>query len=531
MKDDTPAPQPRLLRALGPLMATAVVVGTVIGSGVFKKPQDVADKVPYFGLAALVWILGGLLALLGGLALAEIAVLYPRAGGNYVFLREGYGRPFGFLWGWVEFWIIRSASIAALASIFSEQFHTVLRETVAATPGADVLGFWPQQGLTVAVIVALALVNVRGVRWGGGLQLVVTTVKVASLLAILALPFIVWSFVSPDKAPRLCSENFQTPWPPADKLGFGLLGMMGSALVGVLWAYHGWMNIAPVAEEVRNPQRNIPLSLLGGVGIIIVLYLGANLAYYLVIPQAEMTQMKESAAAPADGSEPAVVQDRTVAIGFSRRLLGPIGVAVAAAAVAISVFGALNGNLLVGPRLLYAMGQDRLAPPALAEVHPRFRTPVLATLVLAAWSCILVLAGAALSRYRLPEIPLGFTTLDLNVPKGKPLFDILTAFAIFGAVIFETLAVSTIFVFRWRYPQAERPYRCLGYPVVPAVYVCILAAVAANYFFSPSERFEALVGVGFIAVGAGVYFLLFRGTKAPLASPPAATGGLVAPEN
>src|SRR5262249_3813369 len=399
MKDETPAPQPRLLRALGPLMATAVVVGTVIGSGVFKKPQDVADKVPYFGLAALVWVLGGLLALLGGLALAEIAVLYPRAGGNYVFLREGYGRPFGFLWGWVEFWIIRSASIAALASIFSEQFHTVLRETIAVTPGADVLGFWPQQGLTVAVIVALALVNVRGVRWGGGLQLVVTTVKVASLLAILALPFIVWSFVSPDKAPRLCSENFQTSWPSADKLGFGLLGLVGSALVSVLWAYHGWMNIAPVAEEVRNPQRNIPLALLSGVGIIITLYLGANLAYYLVIPQAEMTQMKESAAAPAaDGSEPAVGQDRTVAIGCSGRLVGPMGVAVAGAAVAMSVFGALNGNLLVGPRLLYAMGQDGLAPRALATVHAVYRTPVLATLVLAAWSCILVLAGAALSR-------------------------------------------------------------------------------------------------------------------------------------
>src|SRR5262249_52658 len=233
--------------------------GPGVRSGGFQEPLSVADKVAYFGLAALIWVLGGLLALLGGLALAEIAVLYPRAGGNYVFLREGYGRPFGFLWGWVEFWIIRSASIAALASIFSEQFHTVLRETVASTPGADVLGFWPQQGLTVAVIVALALVNVRGVRWGGGLQLIVTTVKVASLLAILALPFVVWSFVSPDKAPRLCSENFQTPWPPAENVGIGLLGMMGSALVGVLWAYHGWMNIAPVAEEVRNPQRNIPL--------------------------------------------------------------------------------------------------------------------------------------------------------------------------------------------------------------------------------------------------------------------------------
>src|SRR5262249_36567709 len=286
-----------------------------------------------------------------------------------------------------------------------------------------------------------------------------------------------------------------------------------SALVGVLWAYHGWMNIAPVAEEVRNPQRNIPLSLLGGVCIIITLYLGANLAYYLVIPQAEMTQMKESAAAPVDGSEPAVVQDRTVAIGFSRRLLGTMGVAVAAAAVAISVFGALNGNLLVGPRLLYAMGQDRLAPRALAGGHPRDRTPVLAEVVLAGVSCIVVLAGAALGRYSLPKIPLGFTTLDLNVPKGKPVFDILTDFVIFGAVIFETLAVSTIFVFRWRYPNAERPYRCLGYPVVPVVYALIFAGVAANNFMERST--QAVGGIGFTALGVagGLFFSSPQGTS------------------
>src|SRR5438874_12636002 len=185
-----------------------------------------------------------------------------------------------------------------------------------------------------------------------------------------------------------------------------------------------------------------------------------------------MTQMKESAAAPAaDGSEPAVVQDRTVAIGFSRRLLGTMGVAVAAAAVAISVFGALNGNLLVGPRLLYAMGEDGLAPRALAEVHPRFRTPIVAILALALWSVLLVLAGALLIRYRLPKI----FALDINLPKGETLFDAMTNFAMFGAVIFETLAVTTIFVFRRRMPAAPRPYRCPGYPVVPFLYLFLPA--------------------------------------------------------
>src|SRR5947208_4921341 len=149
MKTDSVSPQPSLIRALGPLMATAVVVGTVIGSGVFKKPQVVADNVPYFGLAALVWVLGGLLALLGALALAEVAVLYPKAGGNYVFLREGYGRLAGFLWGWVEFLDIRSASIAALATIFTESLHDILRQTVGG--GSDVLTKWGEVALTVAV--------------------------------------------------------------------------------------------------------------------------------------------------------------------------------------------------------------------------------------------------------------------------------------------------------------------------------------------------------------------------------------------
>src|SRR5262245_29063718 len=186
---------PRLVRALGPWMAMAVVVGTIIGSGVFKKPQQVAETIPYFGLAAFAWVLGGVLALLGSLALAEVTVMYPRAGGNYVFLREGFGRLAAFLWGWVEFWIIRGASIAALATVFSESLHDALRNDafraalgLPSTP--EVLGFWHLRALTVGILVVLALVNVRGVRWGGGLQLFITLVKVGSLLAIMILPFV-----------------------------------------------------------------------------------------------------------------------------------------------------------------------------------------------------------------------------------------------------------------------------------------------------------------------------------------------------
>jgi amino acid transporter len=490
-------------------MATAVVVGTVIGSGVFKKPQVLAASVPNFGVAAVVWVLVGLLALLGGLALAEVAVLYPRAGGNYVFLREGYGRLAGFLWGWVEFWIIRSASLAALATIFTESLNDILRneafqDAARLSLGSNPLGFWPQKWLTIGVILGLAVVNVLGVRWGGLLQLFITSIKVGSLLAIAALPFVALALswpvaqrVPPELVGILATAPDMTfpaslPWgamipiaqnsPPAFTLGG-----FASALLAVLWAYHGWMNIAPVAEEVRNPQRNIPIALLVGIGIIITLYLGANLAYALVIPQYQMIGLKNT----------------TVATEFSLRVLGPLGGAAASAAVMCSVFGALNGNLLVGPRLLYAMGEDRLAPRALAEVHPRFRTPALAIVILAVWSALLVLGVATLTQIHLPALNLLNWKLDLNVPEGKPVFDIMTDFAMFGAVIFETLAVSTIFVFRRRYPNADRPYRCWGYPVVPLLYLIIPAMILTNMFFN--QRTEALGGVAFIAVGALVY--------------------------
>jgi basic amino acid/polyamine antiporter, APA family len=487
----SPPPGPGLARVLGPLMGTAVVVGTVIGSGVFKKPQKIAEDVPFFGAAALVWVLGGVLVLLGALAYAEVAVLWPRAGGNYVFLREAYGRLAGFLWGWVEFWIIRSASLAALATIFTESLHDVLTnpafQQAVGLPAGTRLTFWGQRGLTVAVIGTLALVNVRGVKWGGLLQLFITTVKVGSLLAIAVLPFVFLAGTGPAPGGGSPSGgNLRPVWPAAG--GVSLSGL-GSALLGVLWAYHGWMNIAPVAEEVRQPQRNIPLALLAGVGVVIALYLGANLAYHLVIPSPRMAGMK----------------DTTVATAFSLELLGPLGAAAASAAVMCSVFGALNGNLLVGPRLLYAMGADGLAPRWLHATHPRYRTPAAAIGVLAAWSALLVLGVAVLTELK-------------RLDPAKSHFDRLTDFAMFGAVIFETMAVLSIFVFRWRMPDAHRAYSCWGYPVVPALYVVLPAFILVNTFIS--QQVEALTGVAFIALGVAVYFALGLDRTGPPAELP-----------
>jgi amino acid transporter len=470
-----------LQRGLGPLMAIAITVGTVVGSGVFKKPQVVAENLPSFGWAAVVWVLGGVLAFFGALALAEVAVLFPRAGGNYVFLREGYGRLAGFLWGWVDFCIIRSASLAALATIFTESLHDVLKQARAEPTTNDVLGYWQQRFLTITVIMILALVNVRGVRWGGLLQFAITLVKVGSLVGIAVLPFVATASASPG-APA------DGPRPPTGMS----MGGFGTAMLGVLWAYHGWMNLGPVAEEVKNPQRNLPLGLLGGVGIVIVLYLSANAAYCYVLPWDEIAAMTKS----------------PVATGFAIRLLGSIGGLAISAAIMFSVFGALNGNLLVAPRQLYAMGQDGLAPKSLSEIHARYHTPALAIMVYAVWATLLVLGGAALTQVRLPVFNLGSFELDLNVPKDKSLFDILTDFAMFGAVIFETMAVTSIFIFRRRLPDAERPYRCWGYPFVPALYVILPAIILGNFFFN--QQVEAAVGVGFIALGVAVYAVMFR---------------------
>ncbi|MBA4186610.1 MAG: amino acid permease [Planctomycetaceae bacterium] len=486
-------------RVLGLWMTTAIVVGTVIGSGVFKKGRNVSENVPEFGLAMAVWVLGGILALLGALALAEVAVLYPRAGGNYVFLREAYGRASGFLYGWVEFWIIRAAAIAALATMFTDSFHDALRQTLYPGERVEVLAFWPRQLFTASVIVGLAAVNARGTRLGGGVQFVITILKVGSLLFVIALPFAVSAAVSvPTHPPKL--EHLTPAWPS------GWLGInwakFGTALIGVLWAYHGWMNIAPVAEEVKNPQRNIPLGLLGGVLLLIGLYCGANIAYDLVLSRDTIIAKNEHGE----------LSSTPLATQFCLALLGPIGAVVASAIIMTSVFGALNGNLLVGPRLLYAMGKDGLAPSSLSDIHPRYETPVLATVVLTGWSCLLVLGVGALTQYTMPVIPLGFTELDVNLPPGKSPFDVMTDFAIFGSVTFETLAVASIFVFRKRIPitPENRPYRCWGYPVVPALYIAGMGAVIVTFFATPQSRTEALIGLGFIGFGGVVYYLLFR---------------------
>jgi basic amino acid/polyamine antiporter, APA family len=479
----------QLPRVLGFFTASAIVVGTVIGSGVFKKASAVAENVPQSGLALLAWIVVGVLTLMGALILAEVAVIVGKAGGNYAILRDSYGRMAGFLFGWVEFWIIRSASIAALATIFADSVHDILKHYHPDGPNVQVLSPVQLAGMTATVIAVLAAVNARGTKLGGGLQLAITLVKVSSLVLIAILPFIMVALSSSPEA-KPDTARLQPIW-PSD--GFPWVAF-GSAMVGVFWAYNGWMNIAPMAEEIKNPQRNLPFALLAGVGLLIAMYVGANLAYLLIIPANEIVELK----------------GRTVAGEFSFRILGHVGLLFASAAIMISVFGALNGNLLVGPRLLFAMGQDGLAPRGLSRLHPRYATPARAELVLAGWSILLVLAVAFLTTNRLQTCEIGSRTIDMNLPEGKDPFDVITDFAMFGSLSFETLAVASIFVLRRRFPVAtvKLAYRCPLYPWLPIVFVVCQGAVLVNMF--RTQETEAKTGLGFILVGAIVYLLFGR---------------------
>jgi amino acid transporter len=459
----------------------AIVAGTIIGSGIFFKPNVIAQAVPYSGLVAIIWLLGGGLALLGSLIYAEVCVLLPRAGGNYVFLREGYGRLFGWLWGWVDFWMIRAGSLAALATAFTTSLHEIYTKTFQATPVSD----WGQRLVTIGLLVLLGAINIRGVRLGGGVQLILTLIKVLAMLAVAALPLLVLVMptLSPDKT--LPSTTNLTPiWP--ETWSVAVFSGMATALLSVLWPYHGWMNIAPVAGEVQDPQRNLPRALFGGVGVVVVLYLLCNVAYYVSLGGEGL----------AAASNPATA--------VAQKLIGPAGVIFLASVIMCSVVGSLNGNILVGPRLLFAMSEDRLAPAWLRRIHPRWKTPAGAIIVLVGWSILLVVGVGLFA-------------------SGKGPFDQLTDFAMFGAVIFETMAVLAIFRLRWKMPDAPRAYRCPGYPWVPALYALLPVIILGNMLSSPASTREAAVGLGFMGVGVLTYFVLGLNRNAP---PPLASSSV-----
>lgn len=436
-----------LPRVMTRVDAVAVVVGSIIGSGIFLKPGVAAASLPYFGPIVCVWVGVGVVTLFGSLALAELAAMLPHAGGPYVYLREAYGRLPAFLWGWTEFWIIRTGSLGALACATAIYLDRVVD-----------LGRGGEELLAIAIVVSLSAANMLGTRWGAGLQTFTAAIKALFLLAVIVLPFALR---------RSSSEMLAPVWPEAASAD--LLRGIGAAMIAVLWPYDGWINIGPVAEEIREPQRNVPLALGVGMLIVISLYVLANVSYHSTLPMASVR-----------GSD-------AVASDLLSALLPGIGGTIAAIGVACSTFGAVNSNLLTGPRIYFAMARDGLLPAAVRRIHPRFQTPFNAILMQCVWSLVLICAA-----YALNERPID-------------VFDTLTNFVVFGGSVFYALAVAAVFVLRLRRPEWERPYRTWGYPWTPALYLLMFFAAMAYMFYG--QPLESLAGISLIAAGL-VYYVL-----------------------
>lgn len=428
--------QPTLVRGLGLFSAFAVVAGSCIGSGVFLVASDVSRVVPAPLLALSVWLMAGLISLMGGLVFAELGGMFPGTGGQYLYLREAFGRLPAFLYGWTLFLVIQTGSIAGVAASFA-----------LFAAGLFPLGPLGLKLVPTAVIVLFTAVNLLGVKKGAGVLDVLTGLKVLALATIA-----LFGFAAPAGAGAGLSGS----------QGFRL-APYGVGLIAALWAFDGWNNLSFVAGEVKEPRRNIPLALVGGVALVSALYLGVNYAFYRVLPVAAVSG---SAFPGAD---------------FARALGGEPAARALVAIVLVSGLGCLNGMVLCGPRVTFAVAQDGLLPRAVTWVHPRFRVPSVALVVQMVWAVILVWSG----RY-------------------EQLFTLVVS----AAFLFYGLTAAGLLVLRARLPGAPRPYRVPLYPFLPIAYLLFTAAFVVNSVVE--KPLESLAGYGIVLLGVPAFFLLGR---------------------
>jgi APA family basic amino acid/polyamine antiporter len=435
-----------LKRDLGIWAALAIVVGTVIGSGIFRVPQTMILSVGSVPLVFLVWVAGGMLSLAGALTYAELAAALPGAGGEYVYLTEAYGPLWGFLYGWTQMWVAKSGSIATLATAFFEYTaHFVPQfESIWFTAGPFSIKYG--QVFALVLILMLGGINYLGVRIGGDVQVAVTAVKIA-LIAFLILAGLFYTHPA--------SAGAAAPSSVPKSIFAGFI----AALVGALWAYDGWNNVGMVASEIRNPQRNLPLALIGGTLGVIGIYMLANWAYFRVLSPAEVGAHK------------------LVAAEMMQRIGGSTGANAVSIAAMISIFAALNGSILTGARVPYAAARDGLFFRSAARVHPAFHTPGVSILMLTAWSSLLVLSG-----------------------KYEELFN----FVIFGSWILYAMATASVFVLRRKRPDLARPYRTFGYPAVPLLFLAGATVLEISTLWT--EPRESMAGILLILLGLPFYF-------------------------
>lgn len=446
-----------LIRQLGLFDSTMIIVGIVLGSGIFLTTGIMAKSLPSASLILLAWLVGGLITVAGALTYAELGASLPDAGGQYVYLREAFGPLAGFLFGWVMFLVYMSGGIAGLAVAFTEYFgyffpvlslENVLFETSIKIFGGINISLSAGKLVGVAVIIFLTIINILGTQFGKIIQNLFTVLKIGAILGIIILGFTLGKGTAVDFSINPTGLSFGT-----------IVSGIVIALVAIFWAFDGWNNVNFVAGEVKNPTRNLPRSLIYGSLLVTFLYILVNYVYLYALPIDQMAGVVR-------------IAEKATTV-----LFGGTTAAVISALVVVSVFGALNGSILTGPRVYYAMAVDGLFFKRVARIHPKYHTPAFSLVVQAVWASILTLTGT---------------------------FEQLFTYVIFVSIIFWTSAALSVFVLRKKFPDMPRPYKTWGYPVVPLLFIITSVGILINTLLE--KPIESLAGLGFILVGIPVYW-------------------------
>jgi basic amino acid/polyamine antiporter, APA family len=481
-----PPTSTEFIRGIGPLAAISLVVGSMVGSGIFIVSADISRQVSDWGPGALllVWVITGAMTVTGALAYAELAAMMPRAGGQYVFLREGLSPAAGFLYGWTLFMVIQTGTIAAVAVAFGrflgvlvpgitpDVFLSLGQVRLPGAADAIQLGLSPQRVIAIVMIVGLTLLNIRGVKLGAAVQTVFSVAKIGALAVLVLLGLTLF------RQPDIAAANFSNFWGTGDWT-LAVLPVVGAAMVGSLFSADAWNNVTFAAAEVREPTKNLPRALALGTGLVCGLYILANVAYLNILP---FYGDPNGADAVARGIQYAA-QDRvgTAAIEVA---LGAGAATIMAVAILLSTFGCNNGLILSGPRAYYAMARDRLFFDKAGTLHPVYRTPVFALIAQAFWASVLCISGT---------------------------YSELLNYVVFAALIFYLLTTVALFRLRRLRPDLPRPVKAFGYPLLPALYICALAFLLVVLLADPQQRKFSALGLLIVASGIPVYAIWRRG--------------------
>lgn len=457
--------QGQLVRSVTLAAATILVVSSVIGSGVYKKVAPMSAELLSPDLVLWAWVLAGVISLCGALSNAEIAGMMADSGGEYVYFRKIYGRFMAFMWGWSTFVVIKTAAVAGIAYVFSQSVNAIfpLPHLPESIENFQFLVFKPFEnagvkGLTIALILSLTFLNSRGLKDAAALSTWITRLVIVGLLGIVVSGLV---FGGGSMA------NFSTPsiqYVDRDWTDFSFIKAMFTALLAAFWAYEGWNTLGFIGGEIKNPNRNLPLALFSGMMVIIGAYMLVNFTYLYVLPIDQIVGVHQS-------------QNEIAAVAVVRHFAGGTGATLISIIILITTLGCTNATILMPPRVYYAMAKDGLFFPRAAEIHPKYNTPNPALWIQGFWACMLVLSGS---------------------------FDQLTDMLIFAAFFFYGATAFGVFVMRIREPNAERPYKVWGYPVVPALFVLFCATLIVVTCMTHPR--EAGLGVVLMLTGVPLYY-------------------------